>query len=115
VQSPSNTEEENIFTQSAEKYLSEREKAYKEELRAYRIFLWIAIFFCAVCLLLCLYGGSIFAEWNRNFNYYIAHETAISERREQREIKKDMRDSVAWTRHIKQMDRYDKLPDYKGE
>jgi len=133
MRSPINKDEENIWTGLAEAYLSNREKAYKEELRVYRWFLWLVVAFCASCVFLCFYGGSLFTEWNRNFNGYITHETILSEKRDQRdamkfiqdssmqarrearEVKKEIRDSIASERHNKQMDHYESLPDYKSE
>jgi hypothetical protein len=133
VRSPANTEEQTVWDAYAEAYHAKREKAYKDELRVNRYFLWVAVLFCMICLFLCWFGFSVFVEQNRDLNHYIAHETVLSEQRNQREIlkfkqdsismsardkreiAKDKRDSLSWVRHNKQMDRYDKLPDYKNE
>jgi hypothetical protein len=133
VRSPTNEKEQDVYTSLTEAYLEEREKAYKDELRASRLFSWLTVIFCVLCFFVCWYGVSTLVEWNRGFNYYIIRETSLSEQRNQREIErfiqdsviqarreareigKDERDSLAWARSIKQMDRYDKLPDYRGE
>ena len=133
MRSPANTEEQTVWDAYAESYHANREKTYKQELRVNRMFLWVAVLFCIVCLFLCWFGFSVFIEQNRDLNYYIAHETVLSEqrnlrelekfkqdsmmqsRKEQREIAKDKREYLSWLRHNNQMDRYDRLPDYKNE
>jgi hypothetical protein len=140
VRSPQSREEETTWDEIARGFHAELKeeyakevKAVTKELRIYRLFLWVAVLFCAGCLLLTLYGGSIFAAWNRNFNGYISHETELSERRderdakkfiqdsvaqerrEKREIEKDKRDSLSWVRSNKALDHYESLPDYKNE
>jgi hypothetical protein len=140
VRSPQSREEETTWDEIARgfhaelkaEYAKETKAAFKE-LRIYRLFLWVAVLFCAGCLLLTIYGGSIFAEWNRNFNAYISHETELSERRDERDsvmqerrdkreayraqkdIEKDKRDSISWVRTNKALDHYEALPDYKNE
>jgi hypothetical protein len=147
VRSPQSREEETTWDEIARGFHAELKEEYAKEIKAvlkelslYRLFLWVAVFFCGSCLIIVLYGGSIFDAWNRNFNGYISHETEMSERRDERDtkkfaqdsimqerrdkreayraqkdIEKDKRDSLSWVRHNKQMDRYDALPDYKNE
>ena len=108
MKTPSSMSEENVFTASANRWIDEREKVF-------RVFMWSAIIFCALCFLLCWYGVSTFAEWNRNQSYYIAHEIAMSERREQRELEKAKRDSIMASQYFQQVEDYKKLPNYKGK
>jgi hypothetical protein len=137
VLSPKNPEEENVFTRSADEHMSAFlagiGKDWKATIKANKYFMWTAIAFCTLLFLLFWYGLSVIKEYSRDFSYYIAHETRMSEQRavldqkkfsqdsamqvrhETRELKKEKRDSISWVRSNKAMDHYEALPDYKNE
>ena len=144
MRSASSPEEENIFSKSADKHLSAfledfgRDwkatlKEWSATLHANKYFMWGAVAFCTALFLLFWFGISILKGYARDIDYYIAHETAMSEQRaqmeirkfaldsamqvrqEEREIKKARDDSAKTAGYLKQLNYYQKLPDHKGE
>lgn len=120
--SPTNAEEENIFTLATEEHFAKKEKVFRDEIRVMRAFLWVAVLFCMACFFICWYVLSEVSIVTSSLSIFIRQEAVYNEKKELREemifqqqISQMKRDSVAWVRHQKQMDRYDALPDYKGE
>jgi hypothetical protein len=103
MQSPKNAGEENIFTSLANEYLDNREKDWREKWNIQRVWNWTFAIVCFACICLCGYGVTTFISWNNTWNSFIAHETAMSERREQREIVKARRDSIMASIYFKQV------------
>jgi hypothetical protein len=106
MRSPTSTEDENVFTLLANKYLDRRE-------RAFYIFIWLAVLFCLACFVLCWFGIKTLVDQNTNYNNFIIHEMVMSERRDERETLKAQRDSIMAARYIKTMNRWEKVPDYR--
>jgi hypothetical protein len=107
VQSPTSREQENIFTVLATQYLDKRE-------RIFNVFVWLAVFFCLSCFVLCYVGISSLVKQNTTLEKFVEHETMMSELRNQREIEKAKLDSLATKKYLEQVKHYESLPDYKG-
>jgi hypothetical protein len=115
MRSPSNAEEENVFTNAVNKYLDGREKIFNEKIKALTWFIWIAVLFCISLFVLCYIGVSSIIRQNNNYAEFIEHEIKMSERRDARETKKAILDSMAVQRYLKNMEHWEKTPDFKGE